>query len=203
MLIFRDINEHYNYLDSLIKLKPDTVVITSFGLYSGIMHNGFDLNEVPRYKTRTKEMLDSLKDVPSVNILIGLSPYRSCSGTLKCLHCQISYVKTLFRLLANLDNYPNFKWRIVENSHAKVTLFSYNVGGGKYEFKGVIGGRNLNDSNWKDFSMSIEGEPVKSLYRESLMMIKDSTKLSNSAIEKLIDKYEIEPRVMEMLQIEA
>lgn len=204
LLILRSTEEHFNHIDSLIKRKPDTAVITSFGIYSGIMHNGFDLNKVSaRYKSRTKDMLDSLMAVPNVNILIGISPYRSCSGTLKCLYCQLTYVKTLFRLLANLDSYPDFKWRIIENLHAKLTLFSYNKGGGKFEFKGIIGGRNLNDSNWKDFSMSIEGEPVKSLYRESLNIIKDSTKLNTSIVGELLEKYKIEPRVMEMLQVEA
>lgn len=204
MIIFSDVNEHYNYIDSLVKRKPDTALITSFGLYSGIMHTGLDLNEVSaKYKTRTKEMLDGLNQVENVNILIGVSPYKSCSGTVKCLSCQLSYVKTLFRLLANLDKYPHYQWRIIENLHAKVTLFSYNLGGGNFEFKGVVGGRNLNDSSWRDFSMSIDGDPVKKLYRESLKIFKDSTKLNSSTIGRLIQKYEIESRVMDLLEIEA
>ena len=201
MLIFKSVDEHYNYLEELIEQKPSVAVITSFGMYAGLTHEGVDLNKVgSKYRTRTKDFLDKLSTVPNVYVLIGLSPYKSCSGTIKCLHCQTSYVKSLLRLIVHCDTFPRFKWRMTENLHAKTFLFTYDADN-KNRYEGVLGGRNLNDSNWIDYSFAAEGDIVKAVLKDMINTIQTCDRINNDNINKLLDHYRIEARALELIQI--
>ncbi len=80
MKLFIKIEDHFQYLDQLVKKGPTKVFIASFGIYAGITYDNRDTTEWgPKYRLGTRDFLESLRGIDT-HIIIGVSDYKSCKG---------------------------------------------------------------------------------------------------------------------------
>lgn len=184
MNIFAAIDDHFEYLSQLVSKGPKGVFLASFGMYAGILHDGRDTTTFGKnYQSLTRLFLDSIKNTPNVKLLIGLADYKSCNGKISCEHCERGYIYQMIRLLNHQELYSNFKWKVACKMHVKCSLFFYDS-----EISGVIGGRNLNDSDSFDMTFSIQSDACKSLYTQILPTWRDAYDLNASNIGVLLEK---------------
>lgn len=203
MRVYLDNDSYFDAIESYIYEKPQAVLISSYGIYAGISHNGEDLNKRGiSYETRVSKILHSLLDVPKVHMLIGLSPFKSCRGFTTCLQCQYNYYKSLLRLLNHKELFPKYNWRVSENSHTKLVLFVYDDDGHK-SYKGIGGGRNLTDSNWDDISFDLDFEASSKCIKHFLLKYGKAPALTSKYLNKLTLKYDISSEVIETFITEA
>jgi len=200
MKIFETAEDHYSYLGTLVAEKPQFALISSYGIYAGITHEGANLNLIKGRETLSDKFLNSLQGVQKVCILVGVNKFLNCNGFVPCQHCQRTYYRYLLRLLSHKEHYTQFLWRASQCSHAKCSLFVYKKDGVTY-YKGVIGGRNLNDSNWLDYSFSIEGEDAASLLKKVLLQYNLADKLSPAYLNGLAREHNIDSNVIESFLI--
>ena len=180
MHAFITLKEHYDYLDTLLKKKPRAVLIASFGIYAGITHEGVDWET--KYPTLTRRFLESLKSINEVMLLIGVGDYKSCKGkNVICKDCERAYVNQLIRLLNHRDLFPNFKWKVSLQAHAKCTLCISD-----HDILGVAGGRNLNDSSAIDVTFPIDSAVSAQLLKHIMPIWKKAMPLSEDSLDKIL-----------------
>jgi len=173
----------------------DQVLISTYGIYAGITHYGQDLNgQSSKYTAYAKEFLDSLIGVSKVNIVVGLYPYSSCKGTVRCVYCESRYVRGLLRLSSHKDHFSSFKWRVKPNNHLKSVLAIKDN-----SFEGIVGGRNLSDSNWNDLTFRLEPEDAKEVFKMVIPIWKEAEDLTDDILNSLLDRYEISKHSMELV----
>lgn len=195
MRIFSTIDEHFDYTAELVAKKPKGVFIATFGIYAGITYDGRDTTLWgDKFKLRTRDFLNSLTSVPNVSLMVGLGDYRSCRNKIPCKHCERSYFYQLIRLLNHSETFSTFKWKVIPQSHAKCTLFFYDN-----EIKGIIGGRNLNDSNYVDATFEVSAETSAQLYKNLLPTWKKAFDLNNDAIDKILVDQGINPETIKKI----
>lgn len=149
MKIIADLNEHYDYLDKLLSSNPDEVLISSYGIYAGILHDGRDANLFgPKYKTRSIDTLTKMADF-SVKMLVGVTDFNPCKNN--CDDCEIKYINGLLRIKNHSDRFPSINFKIMRHNHMKCFIIRK---GNK--FLGVTGGRNFSDSMWNDISFVLQ-----------------------------------------------
>lgn len=158
--MFLTMEEHYKYFEQQILAKPKAVIISTFGVFAGILDDGRDTQEWgPKYEKVTRKIVDLLEGVPDVKILVGLYRYQSCKGNIQCDDCAAKYIKGVGRLIKHREKWPNFKWRFSSECHLKSYLFFYPDG----RVTGIAGGRNLTDSEWADVTFPLTKDQVKRL----------------------------------------
>jgi len=188
MDLLMSLEDHFQYLDDLVQRKPKAVLITSFGIYAGIASDGRDITSFgEKYRSKTRDFLESLRSISDVRILIGVATYKSCKNNQFCYDCEKSYLYQLIRLINHRNYFPDFKWKVINNSHLKCVLFFYD----NNEILGVVGGRNLNDSSWVDASFKAGNDVSCSLYRELIPVWKKSYYLDDSAVNKILNDQNI------------
>lgn len=150
--MFLNLDEYYNYINSLLDKKPGEVLISTYGIYCGILDDGTDVTTFgSKYDKQSKQLCDRLREEKiKTSILVGVYSYRSCKGDFPCENCEKSYAKGMRRLLAHSIHWPEFKWRFSPNCHLKMFLANY-----KNSSEAVSGGRNMTDSEWADASFPI------------------------------------------------
>lgn len=152
LLINQD--DYFKYLESAVQQSPTRVRIASYGMYIGISADSRDHSK--RYKSRTRDLLESMRKIKNVEIVTGLYEYTSCKNKIACLDCEKKYALGLFRLLNHVDTFPEFKWKITTGMHVKYVLFEY----AKLPKKGVTGSRNFTDSAWDDVSVTLNNDGI-------------------------------------------
>jgi hypothetical protein len=194
MKLIPTVEEHFKELRSMTE-GADQVLISTYGIYAGINHYGQDLNgQSSKYTAYAKEFLDSLIGVSKVNIVVGLYPYSSCKGTARCVYCESRYVRGLLRLSSHKDHFSSFKWRVKPNNHLKCVLA---IRGNSFE--GIVGGRNLSDSNWNDLTFRLEPEDAKEVFKMVVPIWKEAEDLTDDTLSSLLDRYEISKHSMELV----
>lgn len=154
------LKEHNTRLQQLVNDQPKEIVIVSYGLYAGILDDGRDAHSWgKKFTSNTHLFLDSLKGIPT-QIAVGLPPPSNCFTKKEgvCPHCQEKYLKGLRRLWHHHKMWPDINWRVCLESHMKAWVFTY-----RKKTIAIIGGRNLTDSDWHDFTMEIVGEKAEDI----------------------------------------
>ncbi len=144
-------DDHYSYLNDCVALRPNKVMITSYGVFAGILADGRDMSEWGK-RFHTRDLLEAMADIETVQILVGVYEYKSCKSKQDCLDCEQKYVFDLIRHLNHADKFPHFQWRVTTRSHAKCVLFTYPDD----TLRGVAGGRNFTNSDWADVSVELD-----------------------------------------------
>jgi hypothetical protein len=148
--------DHYGYLRECVAAKPRSIFLASYGLYAGILSDGRDTQTWgEKYKSQTRELLESMRNIENVRILVGLYEYKSCRGKQSCLSCERKYVMDLIRHMNHAEKFTEFQWRVASESHVKCALFTYPETN-PAPLRGVAGGRNFNDSSWADITVELD-----------------------------------------------
>lgn len=157
MRLLLTLGDHFKFLNECLRLRPTTARIATFGLWAGITPSGADTREWgEKYRSETREFLETMRRVPKVNMLVGNYEYKSCKGkNTACYDCEKQYVMGLIRLINHAEAFPEFKWRIATGSHVKCALFLYGDEE-EPEVKGIVGGRNMTDSSWADVTVELD-----------------------------------------------
>ncbi|MEO5366021.1 MAG: hypothetical protein H7831_06650 [Magnetococcus sp. WYHC-3] len=180
--------EHTKYLWDCIKAKPNRIIITTFGIYAGITWNGSDTTTWgSKYRMDTRELLEAVRNIPQVDIIVGLSEYRSCKDKIPCRDCEKQFIKQLFRLLGHAECFPTFKWHMGSNIHTKYCLFFYD----KKAPRGLAGGRNFTDSDWADISFPLSVQHINKLDTYTTTLLKNTTTITSEAIEAILENSNI------------
>jgi hypothetical protein len=163
-MIFLDNASHNNFLLKEIAKSPNSVSISTFGIYLGITYDGSDTsNWGHKYICECREVADALESIKNVNILVGVSDYTSCKGKIRCLDCEATYSKSMIRILNHVSFFPKFNWKMSRNIHLKCFLFDFDD-----HSSCVSGGRNFTGSNWCDLTFPLSEDDcniVKDHYR--------------------------------------
>lgn len=179
------LDSFYDAIYKCIEEKPKRVLLSSFGIYAGILDDGRDVHSWGgKYKNRVHDVLDKLEKISEVNILVSMSPYRSCKGKdAFCKDCFETYGKQVTRLLKHVEKWHNFKWRFQNDSHFKTIIFVYDN-----NVKAVVGGRNFTNSDWADINWQIDGQDANKLvpYFEDLW--KNSSDITETALAETLAK---------------
>ncbi len=181
-MIIIENDDHNDFLLREIEKSPDSVFISTFGVYLGITYDGSDTSEWGhKYVCNSRAVADALKSIKDVKILVGLSNYISCKGKNRCLDCEAQYSKGLIRLMNHVEFFPEFSWRMMCDLHLKCFLFGF---GGR--FSGAAGGRNFTGSNWRDLTFSLSEDDCLTV-REYVLKYWDSAMpVENVSIESFL-----------------
>jgi hypothetical protein len=188
--------EHNDFIQTAIDLKPSKVFISTFGIYLGITYDGRDTTEWgPEYAIRTRELAESMRSLPDVNIMVGLQNYRSCKGKISCIDCEKQYVRGLIRLMNHAELFPEFTWKMTTDLHLKCALFFYTKP--KPDTLGVTGGRNFTDSSWEDATFTMAPSEIGNMWQHIKPTWKEAWDITDSAISDVLEKQEISQKGFE------
>ena len=189
--MFLNYSEHANFLVERVAERPKHTVIASYGLYAGITYSGDDTTEWgEKYQLATRDLMETMRDLPDVRLLIGVSNYKSCKGkTTNCVDCEKQYCRTLIRLVNHADLFPEFQWRTTTSLHLKCVLFFY-----EKNARGIAGGRNFSDSDWADCTFELPVQHIKKLYGHVNELWDKSRVVDNVTIGQILDEEEISER---------
>lgn len=180
--MFIENEDHYQYLRDSIALNPAHVIISTYGVYAGITHDGQDITQLgEKYKKNTKDILDMLKG-HDVRILVGVSNYKSCKTKGQCIDCEKQYAKMILRTAEHASFFNHVKWKITTELHLKCYLFFYN----DKTVRGLAGGRNFTDSEWADISFELNLNQIKTLYGHTKKLWDSAQSITDSAISDLL-----------------
>ena len=169
-------------LKKLASQKPKEVIIATFNIYAGILHDGNDTHQWgEKYRSEVHELLDILNSVPKVRILVGFQPLIQCIKT-GCEDCVTNHYARAVRLVKHAEHWPKLEWKYVEKSHFKCNLYYFAKG-----CIGVTGGRNLSGSDWADISFVMNDRQVKSARKLFDEQWKLATKATLKNVEKTIE----------------
>lgn len=204
MRLLLTLEDHFKFLNECLALKPDRVCIATYGLYAGIMPDGRDSREWgEKYRSQTREFLETMRDVPKVRILVGNYEYKSCKGkNTTCTDCEKQYVLGLIRLINHAEKFPEFKWRVSTGTHVKCALFSYDDNE-EAEVKGVAGGRNMTDSSWEDVTVEIDKMSTIRLWEHFDKIWKAAHLLNNDRIGTIMEEQGISQQTVEKILASA
>jgi len=196
MLIGND--EHYQDLVDRIDDCPDEVLITTYGIWAGILPDGRDATKVFNYKKPmgTRRVLDALVTVPNVTMVVSYPTYCSCKGkSAYCRFCEEKFVSQLIRMYNHALLYQKFNWYIVKECHLKANLF---VKDG--DFSGTAGGRNFTESEWLDVTFELTPADASKLYKYVKASVMPTARpLANDAISSILEDNKISPDTIEKI----
>ena len=166
--------DHHARMRDCISAGPRATLITTYGVWAGINHDGKDYTELgPAYLSPVRQTVDLIDRLPNVRIVVGLYPYGSCRGLLPCRDCEGRYTKSLLRLLAHAEHFRNIKWLVVDKLHLKCALFVYEKG-----MRCLVGGRNLTGSDWADVTVELSGGDVPNIAQHVLLIAREARLLT-------------------------
>jgi hypothetical protein len=106
--------------------------VMTYGMWAGILPNGYDTDHCENIKSVLRHFNQEDRHA---TVLISHSNKRE--EQMGCIR-------------ATAHRFRNITFGLIDNSHAKLYLFS------NYSF--IIGGCNISESSWTDFSIHISGE---------------------------------------------
>jgi hypothetical protein len=199
MRIFFNIDDHFDFLEECVRARPKRVIITTYGLFAGILGDGRDMQEWgPKYRTRTRDLLEEMRSLPDIRIITGIYARKSCKGKVQCVNCDKSWVMDLLRLVNHADKFSEFKWRFQPDFHLKSTLFSYDSDH-PAPLRGIVGGRNFNDSKWADATVELDKMSALLLEKETDKAWLNATPLTIDNITKLVEANQIPEEVLNLI----
>lgn len=190
MEMFLDHADHSRWLFDRVAENPTHTMIASYGLYAGISYAGQDTTTWgEKFRLATRDLMETMRGLPDVRFLIGVSNYRSCKGKFDCIDCEKQYCRTLIRLVHHAELFPEFQWRVTTNLHLKACLFFYGA-----SVKGIGGGRNFSDSDWIDCTFELSTAHIKKLYGHIKDVWDLSKPLNDETIGEIFEEQEISER---------
>lgn len=187
-MIFKTIDQHCDYMIKMASAKPDKVLISSFGIYAGIMPNGDDIHlKSEKYHNRIHDVFDSLVEVPSVQVLVGVPSYIECIDY--CSHCAEKYIRNMIRTHMHSKRW-NYSWKFSTELHLKCSVYIW-----KNLKRAIVGGRNMTNSSFADLSMLVKDEQVIDNIIEMYNTLwNESLDINQSNIDDLIIKQDVDKR---------
>jgi hypothetical protein len=180
-MIFTTQESHMACLKKLASQQPKEVIISTFNVYAGILHDGDDTTTWgEKYQNDVHELLSMVAKTSKVKILVGFQPLTMCKEG--CEECLAAHYKWAVRLVKHAQRWPKIEWRYVNKCHLKCNLFYYANG-----CIGVTGGRNLSGSDWADISFVMNDKQVKATRKVFAAQWKLATKVTLENIEKTIE----------------
>ena len=165
-MLLKTPEEYYKFLTAVAS-KSQHGIITSFGVFAGIGFDG-DIND--KYPSKENEFLNSVKDHPDLNMLIGIhgyySSYPKTLGDGKCRHCLAAYARRTIRIDTHREYFPNLKWSVLRSLHSKVATF-WNGD----NCISIVGSRNFTNSPNHELSVVLKGPEALSVreYAQGLL----------------------------------
>jgi hypothetical protein len=207
MRMFLTADDHNQFLSDCVAKHPKRVFISTFGTYLGITYDGRDTTTWgEEYRLATRDLAESMRDLPDVNILVGVSNYRSCKNQITCLDCEKQYVRTLLRHVNHAELFPEFNWKMTTELHLKSMLFYYDVTPKHHEHEypdgltvaeGVTGGRNFTDSDWTDVSVVIGQEQITEIEKLAEPVWDEAYDITDTNAGKIFEEQKISERGFE------
>lgn len=195
MDMFIDIEQHNQWLLDSIAEKPHTITIASYGIYAGISYTGQDTTQLgSKYQIATRDIMQSMKSVPNVRFLIGISDYKSCKGSRTCIDCEKQYAKSLIRILYHVDMFPEFEWKISNSLHLKSCIFEF-----EDRTSGISGGRNFTNSQWHDCSFVLSDDNCRQLLQHIDCIWKASREANDASLSEIFEEQGISQRGLDSL----
>lgn len=195
MQMFLQPTDHSQFLFDRVADKPDEILISSFGIYAGITYNGQDTTEWgDKYRLATRDLLETMRKIPTVRMMIGVASYRSCKGEGYCKDCELQYAKGLIRLAYHAELFPQFQWRVSTELHLKCAIFYYGD-----NIKGVAGGRNFTDSSWADVTFELTSKQAQELAKHTMELWDASPELNDASIGRILENQQISQKTMDCL----
>lgn len=186
MKIISDLGEHFDIIERLLDNNPDSVFVSSYGLYAGILQDGRDANKFgPKYKTRSIDVLNKMSKYDS-KMIIGISDYKSCKHV-RCEDCELKYIHSLIRIEKHSEAFPDIKMRIIRGNHLKCFIIRK---GSKY--LGITGGRNMSDSSWSDISFMIDHDTCLEILAIANKVFDNGMYINDETISKILNEQGIE-----------
>jgi hypothetical protein len=171
--------DHYDYIQTLLEDQPSLVLISTFNVHAGILHDGRDVTEWgDKFHSRTHDILDLLSKQKRVHILVGVPGFYPPDPG--CETCKEKRFNALYKYLAHAQHWPDIKWKMARDVHMKCFL---SVHGGN--MKGIAGGRNLTDSEALDVSFPLEKTQATALAKHFL----DNWQKADPLIEETVEQY--------------
>lgn len=125
--------ELFKHIDNYVHKRDIKWMNTmTYGLWAGIMPNGYDTDHC----THIKSILTHFDQEDRQATILISYPYK-CEEKLECIK-------------ATARKFSHINFGLITNSHAKIYLFSNS--------SFIIGGCNISESSWTDFSIHISGE---------------------------------------------
>lgn len=142
-------DKYYKAL-TLLAAKFDHGIITSFGLFCGILHD-YDFSS--RIPSRDRDFLNSVANHKNLTVVIGTADYFSPGKNKGCDDCVLSYTKRMIRIEKHRELFPNIKWKILSKLHSKVAVF-WN----EDNKVAIIGSRNFTGSENMEMSILVKDQ---------------------------------------------
>lgn len=187
--------DHFKFLTDALTPTPERIFITSYGLYAGILPDGRDTAEWgPRFKSQTRELLESMRKIKNVQMLIGLYEFKACKKP-TCMDCEWKYALDLIRHMNHAEKFPEFQWRITSASHIKCALFFYK----DRTAKGIAGSRNFTDSSWEDVTVTLDTDGITKLDEHLQGMWSKAKILSDSHLGEVLKDQGISEKALDSI----
>lgn len=191
--MFLQAEDHNQFLTDCVTKDPDRVFISTFGMYLGITYDGRDTTEWgEEYALATRDLAESMRSLPDVNILVGVANYRSCKNKITCIDCEKQYVRTLLRHVNHAELFPEFTWKMTTDLHLKSFLFYWGE-----DKIGVTGGRNFTDSDWTDVSVVITADQISQIEKLAEPVWEEAYDITDTNAGKIFEEQEISKRGFE------
>jgi len=195
--LFLTSEAHNAFLKQSIDKKPAKVFISTFGIYLGILYYGRDVTSWgPNYSMHARDLAESMRQLPDVNILVGLQNYRSCKNKIPCRHCEMQYSKNLIRLVNHAEVFHEFNWKMTTSLHLKCAMFFYTKPQ-KAAAYGVTGGRNFTDSDWEDATFTMSPGEIGEMWKHIKPTWEEAWDITSDNIEYILKDQEISKRGFE------
>ncbi len=193
--LFIEDAEHTEFILKAIEDKPSVALISSFGVFGGILHDSRDSTTFKDSKeNNSRKILDALGEIQSVYMMIGLTTYASCSGNY-CIDCEKKFVKNLLRVYAHAEFFNKLSWRMTSELHLKCYLFFY-ADGSK---RGISGGRNLTGSNWDDLSLELDDDNIDKISNYYTKLYKKAMPVNNGSVERVLEQNNISSKSVQLM----
>lgn len=194
MDLLLSVDEHHGWIRDHVARMPDRVLITSFGVWAGILVDGRDTQEWgSKFKLETAGILRSLEEAGiESNILVGVSDYRSCKKDGVCLDCERSFVSAQLRLLAHARAFGGLRWRFTSQLHIKTVLMVFGR-----ELVGLVGGRNFTGSDWVDCSVVLDGAGARTLLKHNASLWGVSSVVDEESVVSFLKEQGISEEAMD------
>lgn len=194
MKLIIDTQEHHDWIFDQISKEPKNAIITTFGLWAGILHDGRDTSEWgEEYQLQTRQILDKLQHIKTA-IIVGIGEYKSCKGQKSCLDCERQYAKTILRINNHALAYPDIKWRVTSKLHIKMVIFEH-----QNKIEGITGGRNFTNSDWEDCTVVLDEKNCNILKDHARKLWKLSKDINDATVGEILEEQGVTMKALERL----
>lgn len=156
-----DLEGYLQEIQKWLAQKPSHLLISTYNIWAGIPVLNGEQYDIKLANRITNLLTEIEQNVKNPTILVGLNPLYSCAGKRHCEDCWRSYKKRLQRASDLTKIWKKIKWRFGLEHHIKLALYADENGW----WKGMVGSRNLSDSQYEDIMIYVDKEISEKLLR--------------------------------------